>query len=198
MPEAEWGFDPTLCEDLEAFAQERGLKIRRLVFEHPEDTSPLVADLYRDWYRRRGIPSNRLLVSSFILMDPHWTLRTGSVPYWSVFNTEPSADALQSYLDSVPAYDEINLMLFSHGVESLGNAPIGRWEALLQKAEQTGRFIGVDTRAYPRDFAVFARYHTALRRAIRERYPLPHPLTQAEFDAFLEKTAERYRVKCLG
>lgn len=55
--------------------------MRRLIFTVPEDVSPLVADLYRWWYHARGVPGLRLLVDSFILMEPWWTPRTGSVPF---------------------------------------------------------------------------------------------------------------------
>jgi hypothetical protein len=34
------------------------------------DLSPLVADLYREWHRQRGINDNHLLVESFILIAP--------------------------------------------------------------------------------------------------------------------------------
>ena len=99
--------------------------------------------------RARGIPTNRLLVDSFILMDPWRTLRLGAVPFWMKFNTEVSAAALESYLDQVEPYDEIHLMLFGHGVNSIGLTPIERWRTLLARAKQRGSFVGVDERAYP-------------------------------------------------
>jgi hypothetical protein len=70
-PEAEWGFEPALGEDVERFAADRGYRVRRIVFDQPEDLSPLVADLYRDWYRRRGLPTRACLArrSSF---QPEW------------------------------------------------------------------------------------------------------------------------------
>jgi hypothetical protein len=100
-------------------------------------------------------------------------VRTGSVPFWTVFNTEPSAAALEHYLDGVTPFDEIFLMLFSHGVESVGLAPIARWQAILRRARRHGDFVGVDTAAYPRDFATFTNYHRAVRRQIGSRYPTP-------------------------
>src|SRR4029450_13636290 len=95
----------------------------RVVFEEPEDMSPLVADLYRWWYGALGLADNRLVVDSFILMEPYWTIRTGSVPFWMVFNTEPSLRALTSYLRDAPSFDEVRLTLFSHGVDSIGLVP---------------------------------------------------------------------------
>src|SRR5262245_40981184 len=59
-PESEWGFDPALREDVERLARRRGYRVRRLVFDHPQDLSPLVADFHRWWYQRRGIPARRL------------------------------------------------------------------------------------------------------------------------------------------
>ena len=193
-PEAEWGFESTLREDIERFARERGYRIRRIIFEEPEDPSPLVANLYRWWYEELGLPANRLLVESFIVMEPWWALRTGSVPYWMVFNMEPSAQALERYLDASDPYDHIHLMLFSHGVDSVGLAPIGRWRSMLQRARKHGSFVGVDERRFPRDFAAFVRYHIDLKK-IPERHPMPGSLPLTWLDEFLGRSGDRYPVR---
>jgi hypothetical protein len=196
-PEAEWGFEPALREDIARLARRRGYRVRRIVFEEPEILSALVADLYRWWYRQRRLPANRLLVESFIVMEPRWAVRTGSVPFWMVFNKQPSAERLERYLDSGDPYDEINLMLFSHGVESVGLVPIERWRSILQRARQRGRFIGVDEQAFPRDFATFVRYYTDLKQ-IPARYPPPAPLALSQLDAFLEEAAGHYPVQWIA
>jgi hypothetical protein len=193
-PEAEWGFESTLREDIERFARERGYRIRRIIFEEPEDPSPLVANLYRWWYEELGLPANRLLVESFILMEPWWALRTGSVPYWMVFNMEPSAQALERYLNVSDPYDHINLMLFSHGVDSIGLAPIERWRSILQRARKHGSFVGVDEGRFPRDFAAFVRYHIDLKK-IPERHPMPGVLPLTLLDEFLGRSGDRYPVR---
>jgi hypothetical protein len=197
-PEAEWGFEPSLRADVERFAGVRGYRLRRLVFDHPEHLSPLVADLYRWWYAQRHLMANRLLVESFIVMEPWWAVHTGSVPFWTAFNTEPSAAALEHYLDDVDPFDEIFLMLFSHGVESVGLTPIARWQAILRRARQHGDFLGVDIKAYPRDFAIFTNYHRAVQRQIVARYLRPNPLTLGQLDAFLEQAGARYQVQWIG
>lgn len=193
-PEAEWGFEPALGADVERFAAERGYRVRRIVFEQPESLSPLVADLYRDWYGRRGLPTDRLLGESFILLEPWWALATGSVPFWMVFNTEPSLAAIHRYLDAAGPFAEIRLTLFSHGVESVGLAGIGRWRTVLDRATKVGSFLGVDEQAFPRDFATLARYHRALA-GVRRRYPMPQPLPLAALDGFLDRQGERYEVR---
>jgi hypothetical protein len=192
-PEAEWGFDPALAEDVERFAVESGHRLRRIGFQQPEDLSPLVADLYRDWYHRRGLPTGRLLVESFILLEPWLALATGSVPFWLVFNTEPSLATIHRYLDSTDPYDEIRMSLFSHGVESVGLPSIGQWRSVLHRAGKVGSFLGVDEQAFPRDFATLARYHQALAR-VRKRYPMPPSLSLQELDASLDRQGDRYAV----
>jgi hypothetical protein len=163
------------------------------VFEHPQDLSPLVADFYRWWYRQRGLSGQRLLGDSFALLEPWWTLRTGSVPYWSFFAVEEAATRLESYLDGVEPYDYIHLMLFSHGIDSIGLAPIERWQAILDRACQHGSFLGVDEQAFPRDFATFVHYHKEIQN-IAERYPLPATMPLQQVDNFLGQTASRYAV----
>jgi hypothetical protein len=195
-PEAEWGFEPTLRADVEQLARRRGWRIRRVVFTEPEDLSPLVAELYRWWYRGRGIDSTRLVIESFILLEPWWTLRSGAAPFWMVFNKEPSLAAVERDLDGTEPFDEIALTLFSHGVDSVGLPSIERWAAVLSRARTTGRFVGVDRAAFPRDFAVFLRFHRDLT-AVSARFPMPAPLTLAQLDTFLESAGHRFAVEWL-
>lgn len=193
--EAEWGFDPALLADIRELTSGPDWNHVRLRFAGPEALSPAVADLYRRWYERRGIPPDRLLAESFVILEPWWTLRTGSVPYWMVFNTEPSLRSLLAYLDADgrAPFDEIRLMLFSHGVESAGLATIPQWREALDRARKIGVFTGVDTRAYPRDFAVLARAHRELTR-VRRTYPMPRPLDLA---TVAEHLADRPEIEWL-
>jgi hypothetical protein len=197
-PEAEWGFAPSLLGDVEDFARRHGYRVRRVVFEQPEAMSPLVADLHRWWYERLGLVANRLVVDSFILMEPYWTMRTGSVPFWMVFNTEGSFRALEEYLDQAPAFDELFITLFSHGVDSIGLVPIEQWRRLFAHARKLADFIGVDEAAFPRDFAVFVRYHYDFLQKIAARRPHLPALTLSELDEFLGRTRSQYRVAWSG
>ena len=188
-PEAEWGFEEALRDDVLRLARERRYRVRRIVFDGPDVLSPLVADLYRWWYARRRLPANRLLVSSFAVSDPWWTLRTGSVPYWMRFNMQPSLDGLTSYLDAREPFDDINLMLFQHGVEAVGVTSPDQWRDVLARARRHGSTMGADLDEFPYDFAHFARYHDALQ-AIPARYAMPRPLSLSELDEFLEQAGD--------
>jgi hypothetical protein len=77
----------------------------------------------------------------------------------------------------------------------VGLSPIARWRAVLQRARQRGAFVGVDTQAYPRDFATFTRYHRALQRQIGARYPRPSPFTLGQLEAFLEQESGEHRAQ---
>ncbi len=197
-PEAEWGFELALARDIEQVAARHQARLRRVVFDEPEHMSSLVADLYQWWNETRGIVDRRLIVDSFILMEPYWTIRTGSAPFWMVFNKEPSRLALQTYLDRTPAFDDIFMMLFSHGVDSVGLPSIAQWGEPLRRARREGAFLGVDERTFPRDFAVFIRYYFDLLRTIAARYPMPPVLTVKELDEFLTLNSRRYSVQWIG
>jgi hypothetical protein len=184
-PEAEWGFASALRDDIEAFARRHGYQVRRLVYEEPASLSPLVADLYRWWYQQRRIPASRLFVESFILVEPYWTLRTGSVPFWMTFNAEESLAALEDYLGE-REFDEIMLALFQNAVEPVGLPTVDAWRKVLAKARHTGWFAGLAPGEHPRDMGQLASYDDALR-ALPARYPLPGPLTLPELDAFLDR-----------
>ena len=183
-PEAEWGFEPALAADVRRLAAKHGWHVRTISYDAPEDLSPRVADLYSRWNARRGVKERRLLAESFIVMEPYWTMRTGAIPFWMVFNMEPSARALERYLRERGPFDEVGIMLFSHGVDSVGLARAERWQRL-------GQLIGVDAHAYPRDFGVFVRYHYALRERFASRYPLGAPLPLSELEPFCDAAQAR-------
>jgi len=180
-PEAEWGFEPSLLNDIRVLADEMGWRVVQISFEDPEAFSFLTAALYRDRYRDQGIDPRRLVVDSFILMDPHRTIALRALPFWLVFNVEPSAQALRRFLDQEPPFDEIDLMLFSHGTKGIGVASIDRWRELVSRGGK-GRFLGVDEDLYPRDFATLIRYHQDLTR-IGPVEGMPSPLALNRFEA---------------
>jgi hypothetical protein len=197
QPEAEWGFEPSMRQEILDLARERGFRVRRVVFTEPEDLSPWVAELYRWWNRRRGLPAERLIIENFVQMEPRWVQRTGSIPYWSKFSTEPNLREMEKYLDGTDPYDEIFLMLFPYGIESVGFVPIERWRAFLKRARRHGDFLGVDTSKWPADFASLKRYHEDLKRKIPARYPVPGGLHLSQLDEWIAEVGDRYPVRII-
>ena len=195
IPEAEWGFDTALREDLDQLADEQGYDRRRLSFDDPRDLSPFVADRYRERYADRDRPVDRLLAQSFALVEPWWTIRTGSVPYWTGFNTRSDADHLEAYLRDAEPYDEVRTTLFSHGIESAGLASIDRWRAVLSNARDRHGFVGVDAQEFPYDVETQVRYHEDLPDAIGARHPHPPPMDVDRFDDIASEVEAEYAIE---
>jgi hypothetical protein len=94
------GFAESLREDILQLASNKEFRVKEISFEDPEDLSPLVADLHVDWYTKLNRPTTRMLVSSFITMEPHWTLRTASIPFWTVFPLQSSFEVTKKYVEN--------------------------------------------------------------------------------------------------
>jgi hypothetical protein len=191
----DWSLEGELVEDLRAVSRSQDLALVRLGFSEPEDLSPLVADLYAWWYRRRSIIARRLLVTSYIVADPQWTFRVGAVPFWTDAVAESSAVGLERYLDARPPFDYINFALFQPGrAEAFPVLASPLWLALLARARRRGEsLLDVDQAAiHSADPSRIARFEAAIKR-IPARYPVPAPLPLEEFGGFL-RYAGRYRV----
>jgi hypothetical protein len=184
-PEAEWGYDDALTADVLALARRCGYQVSRITIGEPEHLSPLVAEFHRWWYRRRGLPDDRLLIETYNQWEPYWALRLGVVPFWVQFTTRPSYRCATAYLMHAEPYQRIHVNLFSNGLRSVGLVPVEHWRGLARRyAGETGGTIGVDERAYPEDLGGMLRYRSALA-ALPERHPVPPPVGMAELDGFL-------------
>ncbi|WP_219420063.1 hypothetical protein [Pseudonocardia nigra] len=188
------GFDAALRRDLERVATEHGYRLRRLVVDEPQELSAFVADLYRWWYRRRGIPAQRLLVQSYVQWDPLWAQRLGAVPFWIRFNMAPSFQDLERYLERAEPYDHIHLNLFSQGLWSPGVVPVAHWRGLVASwARVRGEVVGVDEGTYPLDTGSAMRFQPAFA-ALAPRHPLPAPLGVTDVDRFVDAAGISQRV----
>jgi len=197
-PEAEWGYDPALDSDLDDLAHAQGWSVIELRFEDPEAMSDVTAALHQDWYADLGHqPPHHLLVDSFVLMAPLRTQRLRAIPLWLLFSVQPSADHLARYLDQQPQFDRIDLMLFSHGTEGVGLAPVETWQHLAARGRQPGRLLGVDPRHYPRDFATFARFHRDLE-TLGPVHAAPPLLDLERFETLLRRHAAHHGVTLIA
>lgn len=160
--EAEWGLSEPLLGALQEWASTRGHPVVEVRYGHPQVPAAAVADVMRGWTRRRGGAAQRLLVSSFVVHDPWRTISTGSVPFWTFFPVQRAAQDLSGYLQR-ESYEDVDIMLFSHGSVSRGLADAATWQDVAGLARRRGRLLGVDAKAFPADFPVFARYTPALR-----------------------------------
>lgn len=166
-PEAEWGFDAALGADVTSWAGQAGHPIVRLRTPSPQALAGPVATLMRKRVRARGGRGDRLLVESFVMLDPVQSDRTGSVPYWTFFGVGPAVRATARHLAEAAAagdpYADVNVMVFPHGVASAGAAPPSSWSDLhVHVTGQVSILPGTLPR-WPAHFDTLATYGAALR-----------------------------------
>ena len=193
QPEAEWGFNRELEEDLVDTFGAR-YRIVRVVFDDPEDLSPVVADLLSWWYARCDRPTRTLLIDSFVLLEPELARRLPAVPLWTKFSVEPSLAAARDFVDRRPPFDRVLATLFAHGTESIGFASPAQWREVLRTARKEGRFIGIDERVYPADLAVYFRYGRTLE-ALAAGGEVPPTLPLAALFEYLRGQDANQRVR---
>lgn len=197
-PEAEWGLTASLQQEVKSFAEKNKISEVTISFDHPQDLSAPVADMFRWWYRQQDTLSDRLLVETFNMISPHLTLKKRCVPYWLAFIVDDSAADLETFLDRSKPFEEIYMMVLSHGKDSAGRTPIPRWEGLMKRAEKKNAFIGTDPEEYPLDMAVYARYSRDLRKKMKKDHPSPPPLNvQKALEQLREFSRDRIKVEGL-
>ncbi len=192
-PESEWGFHPPLGEDVDRFAEAAGYRRLRAVFEEPEDFSQFVAELYRNWYEKKGMDAARLLVECFALIEPWMTLKTRSVPFWMAFNTRPSLRAVEAYLRN-RSFEEIYMILMSNGVQGIDQVAIGEWKRVLRRAYRKGEFLGVNEKKYPLDLSSFVLYPRELKKKMSQFEGVPETLTLEELDQSVQALSGHSKV----
>jgi hypothetical protein len=177
-PEAEWGFDAELLGDVRRFADAAGHPVHVVRYSDTHGLSGPVAGIQRAWLNGAGITADRLLVESFLLIDPTRTRQAGLVPMWTMFPVASAVEATTDYLRSAAAsYRSVHIGLFPHGVRSHGIAEPALWLEKLGRIGVDVSFMGVDRRRFPADFAALVGYGSALRRMPRPAATPPQPGT---------------------
>ncbi|MBD3427056.1 MAG: hypothetical protein GF409_07510 [Candidatus Omnitrophica bacterium] len=195
VPEAEWGYDKSLDADIKELAREKGYKVRRIRYRHPDIMGPLAADMTRQWYKNNGIDDERYLVECFALLEPLLAARTGSIPFWMAFNTQTSFDMLRRYMGQKTGVKELYVMIMSNAVEGIGLVPLKDWKKFMKNTAAKSDFLGIDGDLYPFDLGSFIKYYKDLRKKIKTRYFLPYRMCLEEFTEMLKKKGEKYEVE---
>ncbi|MFC0438319.1 hypothetical protein [Kutzneria buriramensis] len=165
-PEAEWGFAPALGDSIDRWAAAHGHPVYRIRFPDPHGLSATVADMHRGWLRAADRPARRLLVESFVLVDPVGVNEGGIVPFWTAFPVRDALRAVTEYLQD-RHYTDVDVLLFPHGVNSAGIAGPDDWLGLREYGRSV-RLPATDTARYPADFAALATYSSAIPTGDRQ------------------------------
>ncbi|EEP82811.1 predicted protein [Uncinocarpus reesii 1704] len=220
ISEAEWGYAEALTDDIVAFANEHGFQIKYLDYDHPEDASPLVADMYRQWRTsaqlHRGHPTaDSILVENFVVLEPWLAMRYNLIPFWTVFPVKPSLERLQRYLNRCSeagrGFKDGFLFLFCSGVHSIELMGVEAWKEVLRRhfasssasskdmdavveKKPSPLLLGIDKNKFPKDFGFPALYQGQLAEAVGEegQYVMPPSLALVVLERFMMRNAENY------
>ena len=160
--EAEWGADPALAAALERWCEAHEHPLVRISYQGPQAPAHAVAGVLRGWYADRGEPGDRLLVSSFVLVDPWASVATATVPFWTFFSVRPALRALEAHLAAARPYRAVDILLFQHGVDSTGIARPREWLDVARRHGARARLVALDPSRFPHDIATLGRYGRAL------------------------------------
>jgi hypothetical protein len=163
VAEAEWGTTEAFECSVRSWAHTHGHPIVEIDSDDPQDLSTRAAHVALTWRRDNGINQPPLIIDQFIQSQPWHVLRTGAVPYWTVFPVQRCADAAETWIHENGPFARIDIALFNHGARSAGLAEIGRWQALTEAGQAPGTLLGQHPHAYPTDFAALTRATSALR-----------------------------------
>lgn len=162
--EAEWGADPELTGSLTEWSRRSGHRLLRLRYRGPQRAGAPVAEIFQRWYEDRAEPVSRLIVSSFLLTDPWRTINSAAVPFWTFFPVVPALRSFEQYLQSGPSFADIDVLMFQHGVTSMGYADADRWLSTARRTGARARLVAVDPRKAPHDIGSLGRYGPELAR----------------------------------
>ncbi|MET9022997.1 hypothetical protein ABZV93_23740 [Actinopolymorpha sp. NPDC004070] len=161
-PEAEWGFEPALGEDVADWAERHGRAHVRVRIPSPQALSGPVARLFRRRIRAAGGAGDRMLVESFVMLDPVQAERSASVPYWTFFGVERARHDVLRHLAAAAAagdpYTDVDVLLFPHGVASAGATPPRTWADLGRHVTGTVRLSASTVARWPAHFDDLADY----------------------------------------
>jgi hypothetical protein len=160
--EAEWGAEPALAASLARWCAAHEHPLVRISYQGPQAPAHAVARVLRRWYLDRGEPADRLLVSSFVLVDPWTSIATATVPFWTFFSVRPALEALERHLAAAAPYRAVDVLLFQHGVDSVGIARPQEWLDVARRYGARARLVALDPSRFPHDIATLGRYGRAL------------------------------------
>lgn len=166
-PEAEWGFDIRLAESITALATRHQNPIVRVDLPDPQSLAEPVAELLRGQIRSAGGRGDRLLVESFVMLDPVQAFRSGSAPYWTFFGVESALRAVREHLaranDNGDPYRDVDVLSFPNGVASKGSVAPDQWAGLRHYITGRVRLLAGTRERWPTHFDTLVTYGRALR-----------------------------------
>jgi hypothetical protein len=162
--EAEWGTTTAFEHAVRAWAARSKHPVLEISADDPQHLAERAASTALAWRCSLQEQPPSVIVDQFIQTQPWHTLRTGAVPFWTVFPVRHCADAAEQWLQNKGPFTRVDVALFNHGTRSAGLADIDRWRALTRTGRTAGAVLGQRPRAFPADFAALVNATAAMRR----------------------------------
>ncbi|MEE8593466.1 MAG: hypothetical protein V3T03_05005 [Candidatus Bipolaricaulota bacterium] len=182
--ESEWGCPEAFANAVDAYAEDQGIEVMEITFDHPMDYSRLAYDAY---LACPNVRPQMLLIDCFNHQNPRTNLVTGIPALWLPFNTEEGL----SWVDEVLAetqLDTIHFTMLPSFVESPDTASLDAWIEVLQP-HGTIDLVGVRPDKFPSDPLAPYRFARDMR-VLRKSHGLASPL-RLPLDAFAALLAAR-------
>lgn len=160
--ESEWGSEPALAKDLEAFCRQNGYRFIRIALPKPEDYSRLAFRAIALQLELENRQPPGVLIEMFSQFDASAVIKSGLLPLWLIFNTWDSykflADSLSEFPRDKPVFFS-PLTTFSITPDIV---PFSRWQLLLKDFDWIN--IGARASHYPADTWTLLDWQNPLHR----------------------------------
>lgn len=166
-PESEWGSEPALANDLEAFCQQNGYRFIRIALPKPEDYSRLAFRAIAHQLELENRQPPGVLIEMFSQFDASAVIKSGLLPLWLIFNTWDSYKFLAESLPEFPRDKPVFFSPLTTFSITPDIVPFSRWQSLLKDFD----WINIGTRAshYPADTWTLLDWQNPLHRWV-DRY----------------------------
>lgn len=161
-PESEWGSEPGLAEEIEAFCYQNGYHFVKIHFDDPSDFSLLAYHSIGEQFRQNGINSKGTIIETFSQYDPAAVMRYGLKPLWLIFNTRDSV----RFLSKASAVFDSDKPVFLSALSTFSQTPdMAEWQDW-QDSLKPYEVISVGARAShtPADTLALIRWQDWLRK----------------------------------
>ena len=182
--ESEWGCPEGFADSVCRWAEDRGIGVVEIRFDHPWTYSLLARDAY---LACAGVRQDHLLIDCFNHLNPRTNVETGIPALWLPFNTVDGPALVESALRD-ETFERILFAPLPSFANSPDTAPLDAWIDLLGRFGSVEPF-GIGPRLYPAD--PLAPFRFADRMAnLRKEMGLDRPL-RLDVERLMALVAER-------
>lgn len=168
--ESEWGCPGEFATAVKAFAEDHGIKVIKIDFDHPQEYGLLA---YRAYLACEGARREEVLFDCFNHQNPRTNIQTGIPGLWLPFNTEDCRAFARGFLEG-KEFERIYLTLLPSFAHSPDTATLESWRELLSHHGEL-ELLGINPRTFPTDPLAPFRFVGKLR-GLRKKYRLSRPL----------------------